>query len=134
VRAGQEETGPSLNLPPRAHSPTFVPATDQTDARLDRESKTPKTGTKPSAAGPSRKRAGGRALTPAQRSKEALAQQAATAEVMRVMAASRTDVQPVLDAVTRLAAELCRAPFALVSLVEGTTLIARASYPARRSR
>jgi hypothetical protein len=66
VRAGQEGTGLSLNLPPRAHSPTVVPAAGQREARLDRESKTPKTAAK-------RPRQGRRALTPAQRSKEALA-------------------------------------------------------------
>jgi signal transduction histidine kinase len=58
----------------------------------------------------------------------ALEHQAATGEILRVIAASRADVQPALDAVARLAARLCRAPYARVLVVEGDVLLARAHY------
>src|SRR4051812_6910091 len=48
----------------------------------------------------------------------ALEQQAATSEILRLMAASPRDVQPVLDAVAVRAAQLCKAPFARVFLVD----------------
>jgi GAF domain-containing protein len=63
-----------------------------------------------------------------QRLADALAQQAATAEIMRVMAASPTDLQPVIDAVAEQAARLCRAQFARVLLVEGDVMRPAAQF------
>jgi GAF domain-containing protein len=59
---------------------------------------------------------------------EALAQQTATSEILRVICASPTDVQPVLDAVAERAAHLCKAPFARVLLVDGDLMRASAEY------
>jgi GAF domain-containing protein len=56
------------------------------------------------------------------RTKEALEQQTAISEILRVISSSPTDVKPVLDAVAERAAQLCDAPFARVILVEGDTL------------
>ena len=58
----------------------------------------------------------------------ALEQQAATSEILRLMAASPGDVQPVLDAVAERAARLCKAPFARVFLVDGDHLDTVADY------
>jgi len=58
----------------------------------------------------------------------ALEQQTAISEILRVISASPTDVQPVLDAVAERAAHLCEAPFARVMLIEGDVLIPKASY------
>ena len=49
-------------------------------------------------------------------------QQAATNEIMALMAASPGNVQPVLDAVALHAARLCNAPFARVMLVDGDVM------------
>ena len=50
---------------------------------------------------------------------ESLEQQTATADILRVISRSPTDVQPVLEAVTRAALRFCGAPDAIVLLREG---------------
>jgi signal transduction histidine kinase/putative methionine-R-sulfoxide reductase with GAF domain len=59
---------------------------------------------------------------------EALEQQAATSEILRVISASPSAVKPVLDAVAERAARLCKAPFARVLLVDGDVLNAVADF------
>src|SRR4030095_14865304 len=54
--------------------------------------------------------------------KEALEQQTATAQILRVISSSPTDIQPVLDAVTATAARVCGATDALTMRVEGQGL------------
>jgi signal transduction histidine kinase len=54
---------------------------------------------------------------------EALEQQAATSEILRVIASSPTDIQPVLDAVIESAARLCNATDGLIARVDGDVLI-----------
>jgi PAS domain S-box-containing protein len=53
---------------------------------------------------------------------EALEQQTATAEILRVISQSPTDVQPVLDAVAESAGRLCDAQFCAVFRFDGTLL------------
>ncbi len=54
--------------------------------------------------------------------KEALAQQTAIAEILRVISSSPTDVQPVLDAIAERAARLCDAASASMFLTEDDML------------
>jgi len=54
---------------------------------------------------------------------EALDQQAATSEILRVIASSPTDIQPVLDAVIESAARLCDATDGLIARLDGNILI-----------
>jgi signal transduction histidine kinase len=54
---------------------------------------------------------------------EALEQQTATSEILRVIASSPTDIQPVLDAVVESAAQLCNATDGLIARVDGDVLI-----------
>ncbi|MGH7812171.1 MAG: GAF domain-containing protein, partial [Candidatus Binatia bacterium] len=59
---------------------------------------------------------------------EALEQQIATSEILRVIASSPTDIQPVLDAVAENAARLCEATDALIHRIDGNISRLVASY------
>ena len=63
-----------------------------------------------------------------QRPAAALEQHAAISEILQVISASPSDVQPVLDAVAERAARLCEAPLARVLLVDGDLLRPMAAY------
>lgn len=55
--------------------------------------------------------------------KESLEQQTATAEILRVISQSPTDVQPVLDIVVKAAVRLCGAQDALVAMLDGSDVV-----------
>ncbi len=59
---------------------------------------------------------------------EALEQQTATSEILRVIASSPTDLQPVLDAVVQSAARLCEAGDAQLLRIDGDVLRLAAAY------
>jgi len=61
---------------------------------------------------------------------EALDQQTATSEILRVIASSPTDLQPVLDAVAENAARVCGADDAIIHRIDGEVLQAVAHHGA----
>ena len=70
-----------------------------------------------------------RAMTQAHKQvTEALEQQTATSEVLRAIAHTQTDVQPVFHTIVQSAARLCRATNAAVFLTDGRTLYEPANY------
>jgi signal transduction histidine kinase len=89
---------------------------------LDRASKARKPEAKANAARTPRKRAGGGVRTVAQRLSDALAQQAATAEILRVIGQSRSDTQPVFDTIAASALRLCDGVFSAVFRFDGALI------------
>jgi signal transduction histidine kinase/DNA-binding response OmpR family regulator len=59
---------------------------------------------------------------------EALEQQTATAEILRVISSSPTDFQPVFDTIVRNAASVCGANDAVLRLADGDELVASAHH------
>jgi signal transduction histidine kinase len=59
---------------------------------------------------------------------ESLEQQTATAEILRVISSSPTDIQPVLDAVAEAAARLCAAQDCVIRILEGEVHTAVSHY------
>src|SRR3989441_8931793 len=64
---------------------------------------------------------------------ESLEQQTATAEILRVISSSPTDIQPVLDAVVRSAARVCGANDAIIWRIDGDGLRRGAQFRALRT-
>src|SRR5262249_2295299 len=62
---------------------------------------------------------------------EALEQQTATSEILRVISSSPTDVQPVFDAIVRSASRLCGGEYAIVTRYDGQLLHLAAQYNPR---
>jgi len=60
---------------------------------------------------------------------EALEQQAATSDILRVITQSRTDVQPVFDTIVTAALKLCRAGSANVFTFDGELIRCGARSP-----
>src|SRR5262249_36072766 len=63
--------------------------------------------------------------------KEALEQQTATSEILRVISSSPTNVQPVFDAIVRSASRLCGGEYAIVTRYDGQLLHLAAQYNPR---
>ncbi len=62
---------------------------------------------------------------------EALERQTATAEILRVISSSPTDVQPIFDAIVRSASRLCGGEYAIVTRYDGELLHLAAQYNPR---
>jgi GAF domain-containing protein/anti-sigma regulatory factor (Ser/Thr protein kinase) len=60
--------------------------------------------------------------------KEALQQQTSTSQILQVMSASPTDVQPVFEVIARSAAQLCEGYFAVVFVTDGERLKVGATH------
>ena len=60
--------------------------------------------------------------------KEALTQQTATSEILRVIASSPTNLEPVLNSVAENAARICEANDALIYRFDGHRLVGVAEY------
>ncbi len=103
---------------------------------------------RPPVARKSRKTDGSTGRQLEQRLTEALEQQAATSEILRVISSSRTDAQPVFDTIAANALRLCDARFSAVFRFDGElihmvafqnltpegTAAFRSTYPCRPSR
>ena len=63
--------------------------------------------------------------------KEALEQQTATSEILRVISSSPTDVQPVFDTIVRSASRLCGGEYAIVTRFDGEFLHLAAQHNPR---
>src|SRR5688572_28992328 len=63
-----------------------------------------------------------------QQRKEALEQQTATSEILRVIASTPNDTQPVFDAIVRSAAKLCNASFSNMQRFDGEYMHLVASH------
>ena len=64
---------------------------------------------------------------------EALEQQTATSEILRVISSSPTDVQPVFDIIAERAVNLCDAELSVVTRFDGTMLQIVALYGVTRA-
>ena len=64
------------------------------------------------------------------RESEALEQQTATSEILRVLSSAHADAQPVFDTIVRSAAKLCHSGMASIALTDGRTLYLPANYGA----
>src|SRR5207237_3567667 len=65
---------------------------------------------------------------------EALEQQTATSEILRVIASSPTDLQPVLHDIAKRAARLCKGDDVSIRLVEGNVLRLASHYGSMEQR
>ena len=83
---------------------------------------------RPTVTGRARKVDSSTGLQLKQRLAEALEQHAAISEILQVISASPSDVQPVLDAVADRALKLCDAADATIFLLEGDKLRSAARY------
>jgi two-component system, NtrC family, sensor kinase len=95
---------------------------------MDREPAKAKAKAKRPAAGKTRKGQDSRNRQLETRLAEALDQQTATSEILRVISSSSTDLQPVFDTIVRNAARVCDAFDAVVVLADGDEFVQRAHH------